>query len=1311
MRIFLLILFNFFCLAFKAQTCVSIVNLQVNNNDQVLGDCTVIPMNSKTCFNLKVDFPTYNRTNNYTVESIPFNGDSPYISFNSGTPINPNADDEFVSNVKLPFKFCFFNTSYSEFVVGSNGSISFNTEQLGYESFPNFNDTDLNLNSIFAGMSDLVFSSATDSNIYYSVIGAAPCRKFIINFYKGRLSNCQESVTSQIVLHEGSNEIEIFVKDKPLACSTAKYSNSVIGIKNNNPNNPITIFPPNRNVGEWSTSNEAWKFKPNGSVVSPKIEWLDAQNRVVGRNATFEICPQPFSSYSVRLTYNNCDEDMVYVKNFSFMSDTLLTDKIEICDVNSDKIENNYQLSLLDSKLVGSTFRGSLTYFTTQANAEANINPVRNFNLTSNSQLWVRVTTGNCSTVFGPITIQLKDAPLLVSSINVDLNVCDINFNQSETYDFSQFNELITKDPSLQIKYYRTLTDASNGTSLPLTLIYEGQYSVFAKVTNQAGCFSIVEVKLNVTFSKVEAEKKTIYVCFDGEEDKTFDLLIESEGMLIDPLEGVKIQFFEDFNSAMEGTADLEISNIQTITDDGDVVSKSFWVRFTEGEDCFTVRELKIVLLHPVPTLSLINVCDTDNDLNETFNPNKYSRFILGTLDGKVSYFNTQKEAEENTPILNSLTIQDTKEFWIRIESHECVEIYPIHFTLVKVPSVNKEVVVTMNDVCDNNNDGVEKFNITQYQSQIYNGTEKVTFNYYLGYNAQTGEFSKEVPRPSDFEIGKQNIIYVKTSFANACASVTALKININFLAPIVVKPTVLKKCSFDSSASVQFDLNEAIPLAFDQSLNQINLSNLKVEFYHTNNEANIGNSALALPNLYTGTQTLEIAWIRFTNVATGCYSIAEVHLETYLPPKTTLHTLTVCDNNNDGYFEVDLLAEKERYVLNYQDYFIYSFYTSEQDALKGAPENAITNPKDYQLANVQDRVWVRVESIVGCASVVPITFNAGVKLQLQQYGPFIIDDVCDINNDSVEIINLTRFENVILSGSKFEYFESKEDLIQGTSISNPSAYTYNQNEGKQFYVRVSKTGYCPEFISITVSLKQTSMFVIPETFICPFEGSVDVSPTYSGAPITNYEWKNASGQIIGNSPILYNVTAAGEYSLKVIANGGCETYQNFTIKNYDIPEITSLLPSGSSYKVVAKGDSSKTIVYSKDKVTWQSSDTFSNLPPGVVTFYVKYEGEDCLSFPKQGIMPDIQNVITPNSDGKNDVWKLKDLHVFNNENSTITIFDRYQKSLYQQSSNTELTWDGTYNGRPLSTDSYWYVIKLPDGRVFTGWILLKNRN
>ncbi|MFY7814752.1 MAG: hypothetical protein ACOVRK_06100 [Chryseobacterium taeanense] len=31
--------------------------------------------------------------------------------------------------------------------------------------------------------------------------------------------------------------------------------------------------------------------------------------------------------------------------------------------------------------------------------------------------------------------------------------------------------------------------------------------------------------------------------------------------------------------------------------------------------------------------------------------------------------------------------------------------------------------------------------------------------------------------------------------------------------------------------------------------------------------------------------------------------------------------------------------------------------------------------------------------------------------------------------------------------------------------------------------------------------------------------------------------------------------------------------------------------------------------------------------------------------------------------------------------------------------------------GRAIPTSSYWYVITLPDGRTFTGWILVKNNS
>jgi gliding motility-associated-like protein len=39
------------------------------------------------------------------------------------------------------------------------------------------------------------------------------------------------------------------------------------------------------------------------------------------------------------------------------------------------------------------------------------------------------------------------------------------------------------------------------------------------------------------------------------------------------------------------------------------------------------------------------------------------------------------------------------------------------------------------------------------------------------------------------------------------------------------------------------------------------------------------------------------------------------------------------------------------------------------------------------------------------------------------------------------------------------------------------------------------------------------------------------------------------------------------------------------------------------------------------------------------------------------------------------------------------------------------IIWDGKIAGRPIPTSSYWYVIVVPDGKVFNGWILVKNNN
>ncbi|MEP2747642.1 MAG: T9SS type B sorting domain-containing protein [Nonlabens ulvanivorans] len=56
---------------------------------------------------------------------------------------------------------------------------------------------------------------------------------------------------------------------------------------------------------------------------------------------------------------------------------------------------------------------------------------------------------------------------------------------------------------------------------------------------------------------------------------------------------------------------------------------------------------------------------------------------------------------------------------------------------------------------------------------------------------------------------------------------------------------------------------------------------------------------------------------------------------------------------------------------------------------------------------------------------------------------------------------------------------------------------------------------------------------------------------------------------------------------------------------------------------------------------------------------------------------------------------------------ANIYIFDRYGK-LIKQIDAQGIGWDGTYNGNPMPSSDYWYLVELSDGRSFKGHFALK---
>lgn len=76
----------------------------------------------------------------------------------------------------------------------------------------------------------------------------------------------------------------------------------------------------------------------------------------------------------------------------------------------------------------------------------------------------------------------------------------------------------------------------------------------------------------------------------------------------------------------------------------------------------------------------------------------------------------------------------------------------------------------------------------------------------------------------------------------------------------------------------------------------------------------------------------------------------------------------------------------------------------------------------------------------------------------------------------------------------------------------------------------------------------------------------------------------------------------------------------------------------------------------------------------------------------------------TPNNDGNNDTWKVKDPL---NEIEVVYIYDRYGK-LLKTLYNFQEGWNGYFNNQAMPVNDYWYVITFKNGNKTTGHFTLK---
>jgi gliding motility-associated-like protein len=72
-----------------------------------------------------------------------------------------------------------------------------------------------------------------------------------------------------------------------------------------------------------------------------------------------------------------------------------------------------------------------------------------------------------------------------------------------------------------------------------------------------------------------------------------------------------------------------------------------------------------------------------------------------------------------------------------------------------------------------------------------------------------------------------------------------------------------------------------------------------------------------------------------------------------------------------------------------------------------------------------------------------------------------------------------------------------------------------------------------------------------------------------------------------------------------------------------------------------------------------------------------------------------IPNAFSPNYDGINDVWNIKNIELY--PGATIEVYDRYGRIVYRTTGASQ-PWDGTVSGKQIPVGTYYYIIDLKDG-------------
>ena len=971
---------------------------------------------------------------------------------------------------------------------------------------------------------------------------------------------------------------------------------------------------------------------------------------------------------------NRCDEDRA-----GFLDFDLQADQTPIILAGLDPILNPV---LTDFEVL---------YFDNLPDAEANTtaniiaNPYR-VNTSNNPTIYARIHNSNNTTCYTTVEFKLKvtDTPVLTQPTVYRL--CDDTASGSDTDGKSSFL-LNTKDAEIltdvtnpgeyTISYHTDILDAQTS-STTNAIDKDADYQittsqrVYVRIENNNDptlCYTVSDDSASSTFKSFELIVDPLpvvntgveinYCIVTGDPNPTVDLT-QAENQ-ISSTTGARFEYFKD----LAGT-DLILDPV-SYPPVGNVL-QSVYVKVISDQGC--ARDLVELVL---------NIGETPN--------NSFDDLVAEECDDFLD------QDGNDTPAMNDDTDNITN--------------FSLDLTAIIAainPPINTEVFF-YESTSDRNSNSNNIPDLTNYRNNPTNIDITV------------------VPDGIRFPIYYK----ILSTINNDCEGIGQFYLQINQV-PTVNPYGDLILCDdgddgdFVNGIVQTFDLESQTPII----LGTQDPLNFTVSYHLTDLDALSGASPIMNTSMYENiTPNLQTIYVRVTNNTTGCFTNHTSFdlIVNPLPIANFVQDLEVCDDNTDGSaqngfsqsFDLELQTAG---ILGTQDptQFSVTYHASLADAQAG------TLPLGSPFSNsvpFSQIIYARVyNSLTGCANGIS-NFNAIVNPEPTTENASNLS-YCDDDSDGddtngfVQNIDLDSQITDILGPLQdpddfnVTFHETQTDATDGTdALSSP--YTNTTANQQTIYVRVENkdTGCVNDDFTFDVIVNPLPKFTVTSPQIVCLSGPPLTLFIENPDAVYDYVWTAPNGEESFGEEI--TITSGGLYTVTATTtNGtGCTRTREIQVNESIVATITeadvTIVDDSDNNSITIDptnlgiGDYQYALINENGLQTaFQDIPVFENLSGGFYTIVVQ---------DKNGCRPDANLIVsvieypkffTPNNDGINDTWAIKGANSTFYPSAQINIFNRFGKIVAQIDVDNP-GWDGTYGGKRLPSDDYWFSIMLVD--------------